>query len=79
MTTRHSGYVVVLEEDMREDDASSIIDAIGLLRGVLSVKPIERGCNLDQHVAEERVRHELGQKLLRVVYPNRFKSERGFG
>jgi hypothetical protein len=35
MTDRHAGYVVVLERDIREDDAEVILSAIGMVKGVL--------------------------------------------
>lgn len=41
MTTRHSGYFVVLEEDIREDDAEALIIALRMIKGVVSVKPVE--------------------------------------
>ena len=39
MTDRHAGYVVVLDRDMREDDAQDVIKAISLLKGVAAVTP----------------------------------------
>ena len=41
MTTRHSGYVVALAEDIREDDAEAVINALRMVRGVQSVTPVE--------------------------------------
>lgn len=41
MTTRHQGYVVVLDTDLREDDAEQTLTALRMVRGVLSVEPIE--------------------------------------
>jgi hypothetical protein len=43
MTDRHSGYVVVLKDDIREDDAERVIDAIQMIKGVLTVKPVTSG------------------------------------
>lgn len=68
MTDQHKGYVVVLEDDVREDDAEPIINAIKQVRGVLDVVPVDtRG--LDDVIIEQRVRHDLGVKLFQVVYP----------
>lgn len=39
MTDRYSGFAVVLERDIREDDAQAIIDAIKMIRGVAAVEP----------------------------------------
>lgn len=40
MTDRHAGYVVTLENDIREDDAKAIINAIRMVKGVVSVDPV---------------------------------------
>lgn len=41
MTDRHSGYIVILDRDIREDDAEeSVIAALRMIRGVADVKPI---------------------------------------
>lgn len=67
MTDRYFALTVVLEKDMREDDAQGLIDAIMRLRGVLRVKP--HVADVENYAAEERVRRELGQKLMEIVYP----------
>lgn len=75
MTDRFHSLTVVLEKDMREDDAEVLITAIRLLRGVLSVEGnISDGM---VHVAHDRARFELGQKLLDVLYPERKKTKGG--
>ena len=40
MTDRHAGYVVVLAEDIREDDAESTLTALRMVKGVVSVTPV---------------------------------------
>lgn len=40
MTDRHAGYLITLEEDVRSDDAESIINALRMVKGVLHVEPI---------------------------------------
>lgn len=72
MTDRYNALVVTLEKDTRDDDAEFLINAIKMLKGVLSVKG--NISDFEQHTAEERVRAELGQKLLDVIYPDRYKS-----
>ncbi len=67
MTDRFAGYIVVLEDNVRSDDAEVITKAIAQLRGVVSVIPVVS--NIEIHIAEERVRRELGDKLLQVVFP----------
>lgn len=40
MTDRHAGYIVVLAEDIREDDAEGTLNALRMVRGVISVTPV---------------------------------------
>jgi hypothetical protein len=70
MTNRHSAYLVILEHDMREDDAQATVTALGQIKGVLSVGPYVAE-NLAIDIAESRVRNELSQKLFEVLYPKR--------
>jgi hypothetical protein len=65
MTTRHTGYIVVLEKDIREDDAEAVITALTMVRGVLTITPIE--ANPESRIAEERVRQELRIKLFAAL------------
>lgn len=65
MTDRHSGYVVTLSDDIREDEAQGIINALTLIKGVVSVQPIAGDYQLV--VAKERVRGEYRQKLLDLL------------
>jgi len=56
MTDRHAGYVVTLEDNIREDDAAQTIAALRQIKGVLDVCPIVADPML--MVAEARVRTE---------------------
>lgn len=67
MTDRINALTVVLDRDYRDDDATHLIAAIQQFKGVLSVTP--NVATLDSHIAETRVRRELGEKLMDVVYP----------
>jgi hypothetical protein len=71
MTDRYYSLTVALEKDMRDDDAEPIINAIKMIRGVLEVKGNISG--LEMWTAEERCRREIGEKLLKVVFP-KYKS-----
>lgn len=62
MTDRHSGYVVVLDHDMREDDAEAILNAIRMIKGVATVEPVVSSL-LDGQIAEGR-RDRLWQEAL---------------
>ena len=61
MTDRHGGYIIVLENDIREDDAEPIINAIKQIRGVIEVAP----CVSDSGtwIAHSRARHEILMKF----------------
>ena len=68
MTTRHSGYLVTLERNLRDDDSANIINAIKMLRGVLDVTPIE-STDMTEAIAERRVRTELENKIWKAFHP----------
>ena len=68
MTDRYNYLTVVLEKNLRSDDAADLIKAIGVLRGVLKVEP--NVVSPDNWAAETRVRLELGEKLLAILFPN---------
>jgi hypothetical protein len=65
MTDRIHSLTVVLEQNIRDDDAKPLMDAIAQMRGVLSVT--EHVADVDTHMAEERARHELRRKLYEVL------------
>ncbi len=65
MTDLHAGYVVTLSEDLREDDATDIITAISLIRGVQTVTPILGG--IERQVAEMRAKKKILDRLYDVL------------
>jgi len=67
MTDRYNALIVVLEKDIREDDAESTIAAIRHIRGVLSVKG--HISDITEHIAYDRAVRELGNRLFKVLYP----------
>lgn len=73
MTDRIHSITVVLAADIREDDAQILIDAMKQFKGVLSAEGnvSDQLCN---YVVESRVRNELTQALLQVVYPKAVKT-----
>jgi len=52
MTDRHAAYIVTLAEDIREDDAEHILNALRMVSGVLSVKPVT--ASYEQTIGRER-------------------------
>ncbi len=69
MTDRYHTLTVVLERDMRDDDAAALIAAIGQLRGVIKVGGVV--ADMCSHMAQERARVELGRKLFEVLAPQK--------
>jgi hypothetical protein len=67
MTDRFHTLTVVLEKDIRDDDAQRLIDAIKHMRHVLTVTG--KVADLDSHMAYERARADLGEKIWEVLYP----------
>ncbi len=65
MTTRLKGVLVTFEQDIREDDAEILINAIRMLRRVLDVVPVPN--SVDDYIAEMRVKTELRKKLWEVL------------
>ena len=65
MTTRLKGFNVALEQDIREDDAEAIKNAIESLRYVQAVKPIE--ADSTDWINRSRIKMELTEKLYAVL------------
>lgn len=61
MTDRHTGYLVILDKDVRDDDAEWIINAMRMIKGVRKVEPIIG--NPDIQIAESRARLEIRQRV----------------
>lgn len=61
MTDRFNALTVVLEKDIREDDAEVLMSAIRQLRGVLSVTG--EISSVSDSVAYERAKHAIWVRL----------------
>ena len=62
MTDRYHSLTVVLEKDIREDDAKPILEAIRMIKGVLTVQgDISNPSSL---MAEERARRKGDRQAL---------------
>jgi len=61
MTESYHSLIVVLERDIRDDDAECILTAIRMIKGVLSVKPHKS--DIRSVMAEDRAMRELKNKL----------------
>jgi len=65
MTDRINAFVVVLENDLRADEADETVIALRQIKGVLSVEAHVGGIN--DVIAESRVRMDLVTKLMRIT------------
>ena len=66
MTDRINRIAVVLDREYRDDDVQSIVEAIKMIKGVLTV-----GTHVADHtdyMAIERAKADLGSKLFDVIY-----------
>lgn len=61
MTDRFNSLTVVLEKDMRDDDAESLLSAIMMLKGVIGVEG--NVASSESYIAEVRARSGLKNKL----------------
>lgn len=73
MSDHYNSFIVILEHDIKDDEAKPIIEAIKQLRGVLNVEPHIAG--FEDAIAQSRVRTEFGRKLLTIIYPDVYGKE----
>lgn len=62
MTDRFNSLTVVLERNIRDDDAEPILEAIRMIKGVANVQG--NVADTRSHVAEVRAKQELTSKVL---------------
>jgi len=65
MTDRHAGFIVVLENDIREDDAQATIKAIMQIKGVLNVAPIVADPMLE--IAKTRAKIQIAEGIHKLL------------
>lgn len=73
MTDRYHSLTVVLEHDLREDDAEPLMNAIKMLKGVIDVSG--NVTDIITLTAQARARSEIGVKLLDIFYPKKERKE----
>ena len=66
MTDRYHALTVVLDDDIRDDDAEAIINAIRMIRGVADVTP--HVVDPETHSARIRARSDVRDKLIELVH-----------
>ncbi len=67
MSESHSGYLVVLENDVHEDYVQEIITALKMVKCVVDVVPVV--ADPASWIIAERVKRELFEKV-RMVFAN---------
>ena len=67
MTDRISAITVVLDKDIREDDAAPLVEAFKHFAGVIDVRPEVSG-DLGIHIAESRARAKLIDEMRDILY-----------
>lgn len=65
MTTKIKGFQVALDMNYREDDVEFIVNAIKMIKGVISVDPIE--AEFSDYVEIVRVKQEMREKLYDLI------------
>jgi hypothetical protein len=65
MTDRFNTLTVVLDRDIREDDAEVLISAIKMIKGIIDVKG--NVSSPETWMAEERAKSELRTKLYEIL------------
>ena len=67
MAQKFSILTVTLEQDINEDEAALLANAITQFRGVLTVAA--HVADPSAALANDRARHAIGQAVLSVLYP----------
>jgi len=70
MTDRVIAYTVILDREIREDDAEAIENALKMVKGVAQVAQV---ADAGTYFALETARREMLQKIMEIFYPK--KSE----
>lgn len=68
MTDRYNTLTVVLERDTRDDDAEALLNAIRMMKGVLTVEG--NVSDVSAFAAEERAKRHWQEKIAEVLWPN---------
>jgi hypothetical protein len=67
MSDQYKGILVTFDGSLSEKHAKAVATALELFQGVIKVELIKS--NFDDAIIQNQVRHELGQKLLDIIYP----------
>jgi hypothetical protein len=67
MTDRIKGFVVALDKDLRDDDVQETLNALRMIKGVVSVNPVIAKPGDDQ-IIRMRLENEFREKLLDLFH-----------
>jgi hypothetical protein len=62
MSDSYVGFMVVLEHDLKDEDAEPVIDAIRHIRGVQQVEPVKRDLTAKM-IEVSRLRMDIAEQL----------------
>lgn len=65
MSTHYNGFIVILDRDIRDDDAEHTLNAIRMIKGVLRVQPHIADANYE--IARMRERAKIESDLLEII------------
>ena len=65
MTQRVKGFVVSLDNDMREDDVEHIVNAIKMIKGVSGVQNVDSG--IDDVINRMNIKREMSEKIFETL------------
>lgn len=77
MTDRYHSLLIVLDHDIRSDDAKPVMAALEQVKGVLKVSGLVR--DPGTHMAYARARQDLIEQLWKVLNQERAGDERNGG
>jgi ATP sulfurylase len=65
MSNSVKGFIVALQHDMKDEDVEKVVNAIGMIKGVIQVIPIET--TIADHINRAQIRWELKSKLIQIL------------
>ena len=66
MSNKYHSVTVAIEKGLKEEDIKHIIDAIKMIKGVISAEGNIADATL--YIAESRARHEMQQKIVDIIF-----------
>lgn len=66
MSEYYSGFVVVMETDINEEEMQKVLETLGMIKGVVDVKPVEKE-KTEQRIQKSRIKNEIMQAINNTV------------